>query len=145
MSQIPTITRADLVISIGARRLDALLHEPFEPDEPDLAVQLDTRLSWALEMGVAELALYIDLAKYEELSTLYHCYAVFFAVYHLQSSTSAGAPQASLDTYNLMHKNLAMAHKSERLPGEREQRSTTTAVVIEDDTQWSANRMKGFE
>jgi hypothetical protein len=145
LSQLPTIERRDLLRSIGAERLDELLAEPFPPDEPDLADKTAERLAWALEYGTAELSLYIDLTAYNQHTVLYREYAVQFALYHLERTTRAGASQPSRDAFDLAHKNLAMAHKGERLPGERSQRSTVTAVVIEDETRWSSGKLYGFE
>ena len=102
------------------------------------------RLDWALKFGVAELAQYIDLSSFAELEPLYREYATGFAVFHLRRTTSAGATQGDREQYNQVHENLDRAHKGERLPGEREQRATARAEVIEDETPWSEGRMKGF-
>lgn len=145
MSQEPTIGRADIVRSISDQRLDELLGEPFERDDTDREARMTERLSWACALGVSELALYIDLTKYSPLVGLYREYAVLFALFHLERTTKAGASQRSRDDYDLVHKNLSLAHKGERLPGERDQRSVVTAEVIEDASRWSAGRMQGFE
>ena len=144
MSQTPTITRADLERAIGADRLDELLAEPYRRDDPDVEVRMAERLQWALQFGVSELALVIDLSSYAALEPLYREYAAGFAVFHLRRTTSAGATQSDQEYYDEVHKNLAMAHKGERLPGEREQRATARAEVIEDETPWSSAGMKGF-
>ena len=145
MSQLPTIARDDLECSIGAERLDQLLSEPFRGDDPALPDKMARRLAWALNAGMAELTLYIDLTKYNEQPALYREYAAACALFHLERTTRAGASQASENAFDLMHKNLSLAHKGERLPGERNQRSTVTAMVIEDESRWSSDKMRGFE
>ena len=145
MSRKPTIVRADIVRSISDERLDDLLGEPYKRDDPDRVAKMAERLSWACALGVSELSQYIDLAKHDPLDGLYREYAVLFALFHLERTTKGGASQPSRDDYDQVHKNLGMAHKGERLPGEREQRSVVAAEVIEDASRWSAERMQGFE
>ena len=145
MSQLPTIEREDLEDSVGAERLDELLAEPFRPDDPELKNKMARRLARALEYGTAQLSLYIDLRAYDEHTVLYRAYAAMFALFHLEQTTRAGASKPSCDAFDLAHKNLGLAHKGDRLPGERSQRSTITAEVIEDQSRWSSAKMQGFE
>ena len=145
MSQLPAIERDDLTCSIGDDRLDALLAEPFRRDDPGLSDKMARRLAWALGAGTWELTLYIDLAKYNAQPELYREYAAAFALFHLERTTSGGASTPSRDAFDLQHKNLALAHKGERLPGERNQRSTVTAMIIADESSWSRDKMRGFE
>ena len=145
MSHKPTIGREDLLSCIGASNLDKLIAAPIEHDEPDREAALARRLAWACAMGVDELSMYIDLTAFPELTGLYHGYAVAFTLIHLERTTKGGGSQKSRDDYDLFHKNLAMAHKGERLPGERDQRSVVTAIVITDESRWSSGKMYGFE
>ena len=138
------INRADIERAQAGERLDDLLSEPFKHDDPARAQKIAERLAWALEAGTAELSLYIDLTKYTTLPVLYREYAALFAMFHLERTTRAGSSQPSRDTYDLVHKNLAMAHKGERLPGEREQRSTVRAHIIEDESRWSDDSLAGL-
>ena len=131
--------------SISDSRLDALLGEPYERDDPDSEAKMARRLAWACAFGVNELSQYIDLTKHNPLDGLYREYAVLFALFHLQRTTDAGASQANRDDYDQVHKNLGFAHKGERLPGARDQRSVVTAEAIEDESRWSSDKMLGFE
>ena len=131
--------------SISDDRLDELLGEPFRRDDPDRTARMGERLSWACALGVSELSQFIDLRKHNPLDGLYREYAVIFALFHLERTTKGGASEPSRDDYDQVHKNLGLAHKGERLPGERDQRSVVTAEVIEDESRWSAEKMHGFE
>ncbi len=138
------ITRQDIARSIGDSTLDELLAEPFEHDDPDREAEIAERLEWALGIGVAELGFFIDLESETELSVLYREYAVAFALYHLHRTTSGGASKDMQASYETMHKNLALAHRGERLPGMRSQPSVIEATVIVDESSCSMDKLHGL-
>ena len=144
MSQWLSIDREDLLSGTSAKRLDELLGEPFELDEPDREAKMAKRLAWACKFGVAELSQYTDLKVPPEQPVLFQEYAVLFAFYHLERTTRGGAHKKTAEAYIETHRNLGLAHKGERLPGERKQRSGTTAQAIADETQWSHSKLHGL-
>ncbi len=138
------ITRDDIARPITDDELDELLAERIKHDDPDREALMAKRLTWALEAGVGELSLYIDLASMTELSVLYREYAVAFALYHLHRTTSGGTTADMQASYDTMHKNLGLAHRGERLPGMRSQPSVIEATVIVDESSCSIDKLHGL-